>query len=164
MSAKVFVDTNILLYARDAGQPQKLAIARGWMEALWRSQNGRLSFQVLQEFYVNVTQKLKPGLPVADARRDLRALLAWNPLSVSATLLDAAWELMDRFSFSWWDAQIVAAARIEGCMVLLTEDMQDRLDVWGMRIINPFTVGAPRPCDDLSLLGADGIPSARKIP
>ncbi len=153
MSVKVFVDTNILLYARDAGQPQKLATARSWMEALWRGHNGRLSFQVLQEFYVNVTQKLKPGLPVADARRDLRALLAWNPLSTSAILLDAAWELMDRFGFSWWDAQIVAAARSEGCGILLTEDMQDRLDVWGTRIFNPFANGAPNPSDDLTALG-----------
>ncbi|MHB1512216.1 MAG: PIN domain-containing protein [Acidiferrobacter sp.] len=164
MSGKVFVDTNILLYARDAGQPQKLATARSWMEALWRGQNGRLSFQVLQEFYVNVTQKLKPGLPVADARRDLRALLAWNPLSTNATLLDAAWELMDHFGFSWWDAQIVAAARIGGCVVLLTEDMQDRLDVWGTRILNPFTTGAPNPGDDLTAFGSSKIPSVRKAP
>lgn len=100
-----------------------------------------------------MTQKLKPGLPVADARRDLRALLAWNPLLTSATLLDAAWELMDRFGFSWWDAQIVAAARSEGCLVLLTENMQDRLDVWGTRILNPFANGAPKPSDNLTALG-----------
>lgn len=107
----------------------------------------------MQEFYVNVTQKLKPGLPAADARRDLRALLAWNPLSTSAILLDAAWELMGRLGFSWWDAQIVAPARSEGCVVLLTEDMQDRLDVWGTRILNPFASGAPGPSDDLVALG-----------
>jgi len=164
MSGKIFVDTNILLYARDAGQPQKFATARGWMDALWRSQNGRLSFQVLQEFYVNVTQKLKPGLPIADARRDLRALLAWNPLPTSAILLDAAWELMDRFGFSWWDAQIVAAARIEGCTVLLSEGMQDRLDVWGMRILNPFTTGAPGPHEDLAALGFGEVPAVSKAP
>ncbi|MHB8255562.1 MAG: PIN domain-containing protein [Acidiferrobacter sp.] len=98
------------------------------------------------------TQKLTPGLPTADARRDLRALLAWNPLSTSTTLLDAAWELMDRFGFSWWDAQIVAAARLEGCTVLLSEDMQDRPDVWGIRILNPFTKGAPGPHEDLTAI------------
>ena len=151
MNDKTFVDTNILLYARDSGQNEKQVIARRWIETLWRKQTGRLSFQVLQEFYVNVTQKLNPGLPVELARRDVRALLAWNPMPIHAGVLDAAWELMDRFGFSWWDAQIVAAARLEGCAILLSEDMQDGLDVWGIRILNPFTATAAGPHKDFDL-------------
>lgn len=64
MSDKVFVDTNILLYARDAGQRDKQPVAWRWLETLWRERRGCLSFQVLQEYYVNVAQKLKPGLPL----------------------------------------------------------------------------------------------------
>ncbi|MBK6639383.1 MAG: hypothetical protein IPG34_18145 [Rhodocyclaceae bacterium] len=59
MTDKVFVDTNILLYARDSAQPDKQPVAQAWMRSLWLKRNGYLSFQVLQEFYVNATQKLK---------------------------------------------------------------------------------------------------------
>ena len=59
MGAKVFVDTNILVYCRDASEPEKQQKAMAWMTRLWETGCGRLSFQVLQEFYVTVTQKLK---------------------------------------------------------------------------------------------------------
>lgn len=71
MSDKVFVDTNILLYARDASETAKQPIAQRWLSSLWRQRRGRLSFQVLHEYYVNVTQELTPGLPVARARQDV---------------------------------------------------------------------------------------------
>ena len=99
MNDKVFVDTNILLYARDGGQPGKQPIAHRWMAELWRTRQGRLSFQVLQEFYINATQKLKPGLPVALARQDVRSLLAWRPVKNDAALIEAAWMLADRYGF-----------------------------------------------------------------
>ena len=60
MSVKVFVDTNVLLYSRDASEPEKQQLAMAWMKHLWASQTGRLSFQVIQEFYATVTTKLKP--------------------------------------------------------------------------------------------------------
>ena len=136
--ARVFVDTNILLYARDSNQPSKQAIAAAWMTRCWRERRGRLSVQVLQEYYVNATQKLKPGLPKEMARQDVRNLLAWLPVSTDALLLESAWGLTDHYGFSWWDAQIVAAARRAECTVLLSEDMQHGLNVDGLRILNPF--------------------------
>jgi len=145
MPDKFFVDTNILLYARDAGQPRKQPIAYAWLESLWRERGGRVSFQVLQEFYVNATQKLKPGLPVAQARADMRGLLAWRPVKTDPALIEAAWGLADRFGFSWWDAQIVAAARRSQCAILLSEDMQHGLVVEGTMIVNPFDSDAPKP-------------------
>jgi len=145
MNGKVFVDTNILLYARDGGQPAKQPVAHAWMASLWRSRQGRLSFQVLQEFYVNATQKLKPVLPTELARQDVRGLLAWRPVKNDAALIEAAWKLADRYGFSWWDAQIVAAAQHADCQILLTEDMQDRMEVGNLTLINPFAAGAPEP-------------------
>ena len=62
MSAKVFVDTNVLVYCRDASEPEKQAQTAAWMASLWEQKTGRLSFQVLQEYYVTVTAKLSPGL------------------------------------------------------------------------------------------------------
>ena len=145
MSDKVFVDTNILLYARDAGEPAKQPIAKRWLSSLWRHRRGCLSFQVLQEYYVNVTQKLTPGLPAARARQEVRNLTLWNPVVADLALLESAWALIDRYRFAWWDAQIIAAARRLNCALLLSEDMQHGLDVDGTRIVNPFADDAPAP-------------------
>lgn len=57
----VFVDTNVLVYARDAARAEKQARAAAWMRHLWESRTGRLSFQVLQEYYVTVSAKLRPA-------------------------------------------------------------------------------------------------------
>lgn len=151
MSVKTFVDTNILIYARDAGEPTKQPIAWHWMEVLWRRGTGRLSFQVLEEYYCHVTQKLKPGLPVEAARRDVRALLAWHPVATHPALFDTAWRLMDRFSLSWWDAQIGAAARMAGCDLLLSEKLPEGLDLGGTLIVNPFSKNAREPEADLKI-------------
>lgn len=98
----------------------------------------QLSFQVLQEYYATTTRKLKPGLSPDAARADIRDLLAWRPVPVSANLLEAGWLIEDRFGLSCWDALIVAAARIAGCEHLLTEDLQHGSDLDGLRVVNPF--------------------------
>jgi predicted nucleic acid-binding protein len=134
----IFVDTNVLVYARDAGEPDKQPQAARWLEYIWRSQRGRLSTQVLGEYYVTVTRKLRPGLSVEEARRELRSLMAWDPLPVSAAVIELAWSLQDRFSLSYWDAQILGAAQIAGCSLLLTEDLQDGQVFDGLTVVNPF--------------------------
>ena len=62
MAERIFVDTNVLVYNRDASESQKQEQAKAWMAHLWSTKTGRLSFQVLQEFYITVTAKLDPGL------------------------------------------------------------------------------------------------------
>lgn len=143
---RVFVDTNVLVYARDASEPEKQPLATAWMQALWDSRRGRISVQVLQEYYVTVTKKLDPGLERAIARADIRAMGAWNPLPVDRALLEDAWQIEDRYGFSLWDATIVAAARRCGCRYLLTEDLQAGQDLDGTVVVNPF---ASRPTEVL---------------
>ncbi len=138
MTEKVFVDSNVLVYARDASEPEKQPLAAAWMRYLWEARCGCLSFQVLQEFYVIVTQKLDPGMRGEAARRDVEALFAWSPLSPDAPMIRDAWQLEDRYSLSWWDALIVSAARAAGCNSLLSEDLQDGQDYQGVRVLNPF--------------------------
>jgi predicted nucleic acid-binding protein len=138
MTALIFVDTNVLVYARDASESEKQPIAEEWMRSLWRSRRGRLSMQVLQEFYVTVTQKLKPGLPADAARRDILALMAWRPAEVDGALFQGAWGIQDSHRFSFWDSLVVAAARQSGCTLLLTEDLQDGQELYGIRVLNPF--------------------------
>lgn len=135
----VFVDTNVLVYARDASDTVKQERAIAWLERLWRTQQGRLSFQVLHEFYVTVTRKLVPGLAVEAARSDVRDLDSWRPIALDIVVLEQAWVMQDRFQLSFWDALILATARVGGCDGLLTEDLQDGRSFAGVRVINPFT-------------------------
>jgi predicted nucleic acid-binding protein len=97
-----------------------------------------VSVQVLQEYYVTVTQKLDPGLDPGDARADVRALTVWGPLLADAMLLEDAWGLQDRHALSFWDALIVAAAVRLGCGHVLTEDLQDGQSLEGVTVVNPF--------------------------
>lgn len=138
MADKIFIDTNVLVYSRDASEPQKQAQAMAWMTHLWKTQAGRLSFQVLQEFYVTVTEKLRPGLEPEDARRDVRSLLAWHPIPMDGRVLEGAWLIQDQHKFSWWDAMILSAAQVAGCRYLLSEDLQENQELGDLRIINPF--------------------------
>ncbi len=134
----VFVDTNVLVYARDASEPDKQQRAQTWMAALWESRAGRTSVQVLNEFYVTVTRKLNPAMPVAEARADVIDLGEWGPVVLTDALLHQAWAMEDRYGLSYWDSLIVAAAQVEGCRHLLTEDLQDGLNLDGVTVVNPF--------------------------
>jgi predicted nucleic acid-binding protein len=136
MTAPVFVDTNVLLYALDGADEDKQKIARDWRSALWTSRLGRVSFQVLSEFYVNAV-RLRPDAG-DDARAEVRDLLAWNPVVADAALLERGWKLQDRYRLSYWDALIVAAAKAASCEYLLTEDLQAGQKLDGVEVVNPF--------------------------
>jgi len=138
MTAKVFVDTNVLVYCRDASETGRQEQALAWMSRLWHNRSGRLSFQVLQEFYVTVTVKLRPGLGRELARSDVRALLVWQPVPLEARVVEGAWHLQDRYGLSWWDALIMAAAQIADCGYLLSEDFQEGQKFGSVEVINPF--------------------------
>lgn len=139
MSATVFVDTNVLVYVRDRTDEGKQRRAAEWMAALWDARLGRLSVQVLQEYYVTLTKKLEPARTVEEAREDVIALSAWRPATIDLGTIERAWDLQDRFGFSWWDSLIAAAALGTGCRYILSEDFQDGQVVDGMTIMSPFT-------------------------
>jgi predicted nucleic acid-binding protein len=138
MNADVFVDTNVLVYARDSTEPSKQAEARRWMDFLWHSRTGRTSIQVLQEFYVTVTEKLKPGLLPDRARKDVQALFAWHPVAISQRVIEDAWGIQSRYKLSWWDSLIVSAALISNCRYLLTEDFNTGQKYAAIQVISPF--------------------------
>ena len=140
MTAAVFVDTNVLLYARDRREPHKQALAASWLAHLWREQAGRTSAQVLSEYYVNATRRLKPGLSASEAWDDVKLLFAWNPVSVDRAILEAAREIEQRHRLNWWDCQVVAAANLQECRILLSEDLQDGADYGGVTVRSPFTL------------------------
>jgi predicted nucleic acid-binding protein len=138
MTGRVFVDTNVLVYSRDLSEPPKQKQALAWMARLWSEQTGRLSFQVLNEFYVTVTNKLQPGMDLQSAREDVRCLLAWRPIPEDARVVEGAWRIQDRYKLSWWDALVVSAAQVGDCRYLLTEDLQENQNLANIKVINPF--------------------------
>ena len=140
MTAAVFVDTNVLLYSRDPDQPAKQRLAAAWLERLWREGTARASMQVLSEYYVNITRKLRPGLSPEAAWEDVKMFLTWNPLPVDRALLEAARDVEGRYRLQWWDCQIVAAARLQGCAIQLSEDLQDGATYGGVTVRSPFTM------------------------
>jgi predicted nucleic acid-binding protein len=138
MSVNCFVDTNILLYSRDASEPAKQAIAAALLDELWGNRSGRLSVQVLNEFFVNATRKLDPGLSPEEAWDDVEALSAWRPISLDMPIVTRAYAVNRRYGLSWWDSMIVAAAEASGCARIYSEDLSDTTSYFGIAVVNPF--------------------------
>jgi predicted nucleic acid-binding protein len=136
MTANVFVDTNVLIYAVDLANLQKHKAARAWRSWLWETNRGRLSFQVLQEFYVNALRKQLTAH--AQIRHEIADLTEWHPLVIDAAIVYRAWKIEDRYGLSFWDSLIVAAARVADCKYLLTEDLQQGQHLDGLVVLNPF--------------------------
>jgi len=141
MSAAVFVDTNVLVCARDMRDPAKQAAAEALLKELWIEQTGRTSVQVLSEYYVTVTRKLDPGLSPDDAWDDVTALFAWDPQPIDRELFARARQVEARYRLSWWDSMIVAAAQLQSCSLLVTEDLQHNLVCGTVVVRNPFVAG-----------------------
>jgi predicted nucleic acid-binding protein len=140
MNGSIFVDTNVLVYGRDASKLDKHTRAAEWISHLWKSGSGRLSVQVIAEYYAVVTGKLKPGMEIARARKDVEDLFSWRPLPMTPDLIAEAWVFQDLFHLSWWDSLIVSAAKILQCTYLLSEDFQHAQDFQGVRVISPFRI------------------------
>lgn len=143
MTGPCFVDANVFVYAQDGRDARKHRHVEAWLDELWRAQLGRTSTQALSEFYVVATRKLKVAPEVAwgEAER----YFAWNPHPVDEALLRRARDLEHRFRLSWWDAMIVAAAQLQGCALLLTEDLQDGAAFGGVTVRSPFTLSIGEP-------------------
>lgn len=136
MTAPIFVDTNVLIYALDKADMQKQHAAQNWRAELWRSRRGRISYQVLQEFYAKLTKKWPDTRD--QARAEVRDLLAWRPVPVDAGIVEQAWKIQDRYQVSFWDSLIVAAAKAASCRYLLTEDLQAGQELSGILVVSPF--------------------------
>lgn len=136
---RVFVDTNVLLYFVERNDTFRQARASEWLDYLWASGAGVLSWQVLHEFYVNAVRKL--GVPAEEARFLVDSLVTWRPIDTSPALLHRAWHWADAAQVHYWDSLIVAAAELGDCSILLSEDFQSDRRFGDIQVINPFTTG-----------------------
>ena len=133
-----FVDTNVLIYAHDRSAGPKHARAREMVQELWRSGAGCLSIQVLQEFYVNVTQKVARPLAPELAAQIVRDLGTWQVHSPGvADVLDAI-RLQARYRLSFWDAMVVTSAIQVGCHTLWSEDLNPGQVYDQVTVASPF--------------------------
>ena len=132
-----FLDTNILVYSisRDPAEKEK----RERAIALLDRDEGALSIQVLQEFYVQATRTSRPDRLPHDIAKGLITTWTRFPVQeITLSILNSALEIKAAHGFSYWDSAIIAAARAMGCRTLYSEDLSHGREIEGITIINPF--------------------------
>jgi predicted nucleic acid-binding protein len=133
-----FLDTNILVYAYDRSAGQKHILAAQLVEGFWENENGCLSLQVLQEFFVTVTRKIMPPLDHQTARQIVADLAHWRLHTPEASDLLQAIDFQRSYLLAFWDAMVVQSASCLGCKQLLSEDLNHGQVYGDVRVVNPF--------------------------
>jgi predicted nucleic acid-binding protein len=136
MPARSFFDTNVLVYADDKASPAKQSRALALIAEHRRARTGVVSLQVLQEYFVAVTRKLR--VDAAIARRKVELLAEFDVASPEVADILAAVDLHRLHGLSFWDALVIRSASQSGCSVVFTEDMQSEREIAGVKIVNPF--------------------------
>ena len=141
MTGPFYVDTNVLLYAEDNDQEAKRDVARDLISGLFGQRNGKISLQVLKEFFAAGTKKL--GLDPLAAKRRVELYSRLDVVHLSTDDLLTAIDLHRLHQSAIWDALILRSAVISGCRTLLTEDLQHGFKLEGVEVVNPFRALAP---------------------
>jgi predicted nucleic acid-binding protein len=135
---KIFLDTNVIVYAYDKSAGEKHRIAADIMIKLWESGSGIVSTQVLQEFFVIVTRKIPKPLKANVAREIINDLLKWEVVINDSESILSAIDIHLKYKYSFWDSMIIDAALKGGATKLYSEDLSDRQQINGLIIRNPF--------------------------
>jgi predicted nucleic acid-binding protein len=138
MIGRTFVDSNVLIYAHDADAGVRQRRASEELIELWAAGRGLLSTQVLQEFYVNVTRKIKTPLSRSAAREVVRDYTSWGDSPITPATIVRGSEIGEIWQLSFWDAMILAAAEQSHAIRLLTEDLSHGAKIAGIEIVDPF--------------------------
>lgn len=135
-----FIDTHVLVYAEAADAPEKQSRATALIAQHLREGSGVISTQVLHEFVNAALRKLL--LPLELVHDRVRLFSRFETVNASPAAVLGA---LDLHALSFWDALIVQAARVSGCVQLLSEDMPSGALIAGVRIVNPFEASLPLP-------------------
>jgi len=138
MRDKIFLDTNIIVYAHDRSSGKKHRIAMEIMEYLWERKKGVISVQVMQEFYICVTTKILKPIPLKDVRKILEYLLNWDVIINDEHITIKAIDLQEKYQFSFWDSLIVQSVIQSQAGTLFSEDLSDGQVIENVKITNPF--------------------------
>ena len=132
MSAQVFLDTNVLIYAF-AENSAKLDVAERLVNG-----GGVVSVQILNELTNALRRKFGFSFPEIRKIIDSVLMTCPDPLPLTLGTHRTASRICERYGYSVYDGLILAAAVEAGCSKLLTEDLQHGQVVEGVRIENPF--------------------------
>ena len=138
--AAVLVDTNILVYAHDRGEPAKQQQAIQLLDTLEATGEGRLTAQVIGEFFRATTKPSNSMLTLEQAQQQVdNFILTWTILDTTAMVVQEAVRGVLVHRLSYYDAQVWAAARLNQIAVVISEDFTDGRTVEGVRFVNPFS-------------------------
>jgi predicted nucleic acid-binding protein len=137
MSARCFVDTNILLYIPDARDAKKQSVAVSCIKSIRKMGELCINLQVINEFMANA-QRLFSEQPVSQIRSFIADFFPACTASYDCSTVRNSWSLQDRYGFSCWDSLIVASALEARCRFLVSEDFQNGQHVDDMVLVNPF--------------------------
>ncbi len=133
-----FVDTNVLIYAHDSSAGVKHERAKTLLTELWQNRTGCVSIQVLQEFYVNVTQKVAKPLTPEVAAQIISDLSVWQVHQPGVDDVLDAIQLQSRYQLSFWDAMILSSAMALDCEMVWSEDLNPGQRYETVTVHNPF--------------------------
>ena len=138
MSDRVLLDTNILVYAYDKHEPEKQIKAQDILKTAIKEDSAILSAQILGEFFVVVTRRIKEPLSINDAEKIIDILTVLQVAEIDRSLVKRAIGTQRDYGISYWDSLVVATAEREGCKKVLSEDLNDGQMYNGVLIENPF--------------------------
>jgi len=161
MTVRCFVDASVLLQARDARDPLRRARAAEWLDRLWQQRSGRTSAQVLAEFYV---MAMRSRVPEDLAWDDVNRYLAWLPQDTNEALLRRARDIQRRHHLAWWDSTIVAAALMQDCLILLSDELPDGAVFGALAVRNPYNAVLEEPAPEYAVARAAPLHRPRGRP
>ena len=140
MSDKIFLDTNIFIYAIDSSPVfiAKRDIARRLVMEYIENESGVISIQVLQEFFQVATRKIETPISIEDALQFMQYMSILDTVIADLDMVVAAVRLHQRYSLSFWDSLILQAAKSAGCTQVLSEDLQNDFHIGGLVVRDPF--------------------------
>ena len=138
MSDRFFFDSNVLVYAYDSSAPAKQRRAQSLLADGLQSDCATLSTQVLSEFFVTVTAKIREPMSALEAQDVLNTLCIIPVVEIDLPMINRAIDTHRSYGISYWDALIVSAAERAGCLTILSEDLNDGQAYHGITVRDPF--------------------------
>jgi predicted nucleic acid-binding protein len=138
MSDRRFLDTNVLVYAYDSSEPLKQRVAQEILREGLETRDASISAQILSEFFVTVTRKIRYPLTVPEAAELLERLVLLPVVSINWPTIKQAVSIQTRYGLSYWDSLVIAAAQRAGCAEVVSEDMNPGQGYDGVVVQNPF--------------------------
>ena len=138
MSDRIFIDSNVIVYAYDKNEPSKQSLAQKLLLSAIQEESAVLSAQVLGEFFVVVTSKIHNPLSIEEAEKIIDILSILPVAEIDLPLVKQAIETQKRYGLSYWDSLIVSAAERTGCAKIISEDLNDGQKYNNIIVENPF--------------------------